>query len=327
MAARRRIAVPAFAKINLMLRVVGRREDGYHDLQTVFQSIALHDTVTLGQTGGALRLECDDPACPTDHTNLAWTAAARLWTACGRRGDPRGLVIHLAKRIPLEAGLGGGSSDAAATLVGLARLWRVDEQRVHEVAVSLGADVPYFLEGGTTLGLGRGDLLFPLVDVAPFWVTLVFPSFGVSTREAYGWWDRAHAARAKGSKRQTRLAPHKSPTRHDAAPAVMNDLQPPVATHHPSITRIADRLRRLGACHAAMSGSGSAVFGLFERRSAAERAASDVFTNRQLLAGSGGCVGRVLITRTIGRSRYARLVGIRAHRIDLPFARRGVGHS
>jgi 4-diphosphocytidyl-2-C-methyl-D-erythritol kinase len=318
--------VPAFAKINLMLRVVGVREDGYHELRTVFQSIALHDTVTLRPARGPLRLECDDPACPADRTNLAWMAAARLWRASGRRGGPRDVVIQLEKRIPLESGLGGGSSDAAATLTGLARLWRVDQQVVREVASSLGADVPYFLEGGTALGLGRGDLLFPLIDISPLWVTLVVPSFGVSTREAFRWWD-TERGQARGSKRKKRHALQTSLIRSHTRLELMNDLQAPVAAHHRSITRIADALCRSGARHAAMSGSGSAVFGLFERRSAAERAASTVFTDRQRLVGPEEGIREVLITRTMSRSGYARLVGIRAHRIDLPFARRGVGHS
>jgi hypothetical protein len=181
--------VRAFAKINLSLRVLGTRADGYHELRTVFQSIALHDTLTIRASRGPFSLTCGDPGCPTDETNLIWRAAARMWAAAGRRGAPRDVAIDLAKRIPMQAGLGGGSSNAAAALRALARRWRVGETRVREAAVALGADVPYFLEGGTVLGLERGDLLFPLIDVPAAWVVLVLPDFGVSTKDAFGWFD------------------------------------------------------------------------------------------------------------------------------------------
>src|SRR4051812_45294960 len=169
--------VQAFAKINRSLRVLGTRADGYHELRTIFQSIALHDTLTIRASRGPLRLTCDDPACPADERNLIWRAAARMWTASGRRGAPNGIAIDLKKRIPMQAGLGGGSSDAAAALRALAARWRVSNAKVREAAVALGADVPYFLEGGTCLGLERGDLLFPLIDAAPAWVVLVLPDF------------------------------------------------------------------------------------------------------------------------------------------------------
>jgi 4-diphosphocytidyl-2-C-methyl-D-erythritol kinase len=321
MTARRPLIIPAFAKINLMLRVLGTRADGHHELRTVFQSIALHDSVTIRSARGAFRLECDDPSCPADRTNLVWRAAERLWTASGRRGAPRDVAIHLAKRIPMQAGLGGGSSDAAATLVGLAKLWRVETAPIGAVAASLGADVPYFLEGGTALGLDRGDMLCPLADVDPFWVALVLPSFGVSTKDAYAWWDE--------ESRQMPQPPSSGLQRKRKRPAAriaLNDLEPPVARRHPAITRIVEALDGCGARHAAMSGSGSAVFGLFDERRKAERAARSLSKDRGN-SGRGDTSPTVLVTRTIGRSTYRRLVGITAHRIDLPFAPRVVGRS
>src|SRR5712691_10563891 len=137
--------VRAFAKINLSLRVLGQRADGYHELQTIFQSIALHDTLTIRAARGPFRLTCDDPGCPSGGTNLIWRAAERLWAVSGRRGDARDVAIDLVKRIPRQAGLGGGSSDAAAALRALGRLWRVDEARLRVTAAELGADVPFFL--------------------------------------------------------------------------------------------------------------------------------------------------------------------------------------
>jgi 4-diphosphocytidyl-2-C-methyl-D-erythritol kinase len=293
------VRVRAFAKINLSLRVMGARPDGYHDLRTIFQSIALHDTLIVERARGPLRLECDDRDCPTDATNLVWRAAAAAWKASGGRGQPRDLVIKLTKDIPIQAGLGGGSSDAAATLRALSRIWRVNEEQLPALAASLGADVPYFLQGGTVLGLDRGDVLFPLVDEPPAWVTLVIPSFGISTKDAYAWFDqdRAHLgpelARPRVQRQaaagRRKLRPYDSIS--DPRQQLQNDLEAPVARRHPEIARIVSALRKAGATRAAMSGSGSAVFGLFPTRAAATHA-------MLVTAGRGR---RIILTRTVTR--------------------------
>ena len=179
----------AFAKINLSLRVVGRRPDGYHELRTVFQSIALHDELTVRRTNGRFELTCDDVASPSGRANLVWRAAEAVWKAAGRSGAPRGVALHLVKRIPMQAGLGGGSSDAAAAVRALGRLWGVSRARQRLIAIALGADVPFFLEGGTALGVDRGDLLFPLPDLPRSWVVVALPPFGVRTKDAFGWFD------------------------------------------------------------------------------------------------------------------------------------------
>jgi 4-diphosphocytidyl-2-C-methyl-D-erythritol kinase len=276
----------AFAKINLDLRVLGVRPDGYHELRTTFQSIALHDTLTftpLADRSHPLVLTCDDPACPADRTNLVWRAARAMWRASGRRGDPKGLRVRLVKRIPLQAGLGGGSSDAAAALRVCAALWRVGDAAMRRAAARLGADVPYFLEGGTALGVGRGDRVLPLPDRTASWVVLVLPAFGVSTKDAYGWLDRQRAGRAgkEGGK---------------GGDDSGNDLEGPVAAHHPEIPRIIRGLERAGSVSAAMSGGGSALFGLFTTRQAAESAARS----------AGGGRRRTLVTRTLSRAGYER---------------------
>jgi len=291
--------VRAFAKINLSLRVLGVRPDGYHELRTIFQSIALHDTLTIRAVRGPFRLTCDDPDCPSDATNLIWRAAERLWTAAGRRGSPRDISIHLAKRIPLQAGLGGGSSDAAAALRALARMWRVDEARLRATAAVLGADVPYFLEGGTVLGLERGDLLFPLIDHPAAWVVLALPPFGVSTKEAFGWWDQT-----AGGRTSSRFRSAGSPARRSREsvllPELQNDLEPAVAAQHPQIGRLIRAMRRAGASHAQMSGSGSAAFGLFPRRTDAVRAA-------EALDSRSGRGTITMVTRTLNRPSYQAL--------------------
>jgi 4-diphosphocytidyl-2-C-methyl-D-erythritol kinase len=275
--------VSAFAKINLSLRVMGTRPDGYHELRTVFQSIALHDTLTIRLAPGRFALTCDVPGCPADRTNLVWRAAELVWRAAGRRGVPRDMSIHLTKRIPMRAGLGGGSSDAAAAIRALGRRWGVDDVRQRAIAAALGADVPFFFEGGTVLGLERGDLLFPLVDHPPAWVVIVVPRFGISTSDAFAWVD-SRSERQSGVRR------------------LENDLQAVVAERHPEIARIARALRRSGATMAAMSGSGSAVFGLFTARRAATRAASSAGRARGM-----GQLGAVLVTRTLDRAAYRRL--------------------
>ena len=279
MSARLLARVRAFAKINRSLAVLGVRSDGFHELRTVFQSIALHDTFTIRAASGPLQLTCDTPDCPTDGRNLIWRAAEHVWKAAGRRGAPRDVSIHLVKRIPLQAGLGGGSSDCAAALRALGRLWRVDPDRVRAVGSSLGADVPYFFEGGTVLGLERGDLLFPLVDAPHAWVVLAIPSFGVSTKDAFAWWDRVVAqGRDRGPERPA-LRPS-------------NDLESVVAKRHPEIARLVRALEREGAVQAAMTGAGSAVFGLFSNRAAATRAVARVSRPGR----------RTLITRTVDRA-------------------------
>jgi 4-diphosphocytidyl-2-C-methyl-D-erythritol kinase len=194
----RTVRLPAFAKVNLALEILGTRRDGYHELRTIFQTIALHDTVTLSAVRGPFEVRCDDPACPIDQTNLVWRAAEALWRAAGRQGAPVGVRVHLKKRIPLQAGLGGGSSDAATALRALATLWRtkLSATRLAQVARTIGADVPFFLRGGTALGSGRGDRLRSLRDWPSSWIVLALPAFGVSTRDAYAWWDEENDNRA-----------------------------------------------------------------------------------------------------------------------------------
>ena len=299
----------AFAKINRSLRVLGTRADGFHELRTIFQSIALHDTLTIRSIPGPFRLTCNDPACPVDETNLVARAAARMWTAAGRRGAMRGVAIDLRKRIPMQAGLGGGSSDAAAALRALANRWRVGDASIRTAAAALGADVPYFLEGGSVLGLERGDLLFPLLDPPPAWVVIVLPDFGVSTKEAFGWFDGDGArglqpgVSARGRERAVpavarRLQPsaRRSLARQDTG----NDLEVPVIARHPEIGRIISALRRAGASQAAMSGTGSAVFGLFSSRPSAAAAAKQLASRSR----------RTLVTKTLNRQNYQTLAAM-----------------
>jgi 4-diphosphocytidyl-2-C-methyl-D-erythritol kinase len=293
---RRPLAVRAFAKINLTLSVLGLREDGYHELRTVFQSLALHDTLTFSRAAGPFTISCNEPSCPVDRTNLIWRAAEQVWAAARRRGLPRGVAVRLQKRIPAQAGLGGGSSDAAAAIRGLAAFWgvRLTRDRLQAIAAGLGADVPFFLDGGTSLGVERGDVLFPLTDVRSAWVVLAVPGFGVSTADAYRWWDEERErTRASAGARVACVAPEFK---------LHNDLEGPVTRHHREIVRLVKALHHAGAARAAMSGSGSVVFGLFRTRESAAAAARRVARPGR----------RVLVTRTLSRPRFLALAAPRS---------------
>jgi 4-diphosphocytidyl-2-C-methyl-D-erythritol kinase len=297
----------AHAKINLSLDVRGVRPDGYHELRTVFQSLALHDTLRFAEAAEGLAIACPDPGVPLDERNLVWKAAQLVWSAAGRRGVPCGRV-RITKRIPTQGGLGGGSADGAAALVGWDRLWatRLSAERLRQLARDLGADVPFFLWAGTALGLERGDAIHPLDDAPPKWVVLVFPPFGVSTPEAFRWWDedqgwiaadgsRVAAQPLSGVTRPpaVRRAPRVAPM------PVFNALEAPVSRRHPELTQIRRVLEGAGAEAAAMTGSGSTVFGLFGTRRSARTASERL--------ASGGW--RSLVTRTATRLQAGLPIG------------------
>jgi 4-diphosphocytidyl-2-C-methyl-D-erythritol kinase len=274
--------------------VLGTRADGFHELRTVFQALALHDTVTCVPRPGPLAIECDTAGVPLDAGNLVWKAADVLWRSIRRLGPPRDVLIRLDKHIPVQAGLGGGSADAAATLLGLVKLWRVPVRpsQLTDVAATLGADVPFFLSGGTALGLGRGDEIYPLADLPRHWVVLLLPGFGVSTRDAFAWYAEERAL-GRSAPREAQYVPGPWPSR---AAQMINDLEAPIARRHPEIDQMKSALRRAGALAAAMSGSGSTVFGLFQRRPDAVRAV-------ERLSSSGW---RVVLTESLGRGEHGR---------------------
>jgi 4-diphosphocytidyl-2-C-methyl-D-erythritol kinase len=275
----------AHAKINLNLAVLGARPDGYHELKTVFQSLALHDTLWFERAEKPLSLACSTRGVPLNERNLVWQAARLVWEAAGRSGEPTGRAC-ITKRIPVQGGLGGGSADAAAALVGWDRLWdaRLPARRLRELALRLGADVPFFLCSGTAMGVNRGDHLQPLADAPERWVVLVMPTFGVSTPQAFRWWDEDAGAAA--------ASPTAGAMKAAGQPlAVFNDLEPPVSRRYPQLSEIHDRLLRAGASAAAMTGSGSTMFGLFETEQQAGAAGDDLHDARW----------QVVLTRTATR--------------------------
>jgi 4-diphosphocytidyl-2-C-methyl-D-erythritol kinase len=284
------ITLPASAKINLDLRVLGMRPDGFHDLRTIFQTLMLHDTITLIRRRGPFAIECDDAQVPTDHRNLVWKAASLLWrTAVGgnaRSAEPHDLLVRLDKQIPAGAGLGGGSADAAVTLLGLACLWRVplDLPTFHRLAARLGSDVPFFLAGGPALVEGRGERVTPLPPPigSPLGVLLVTPAIAVRTPAVFAAYDGG--VRPGGAAtRQT--SAHLASELHAglAASAVLdragilasaNDLAPATAAVVPELTGFRRAVFRLLGRPIGQSGSGPTLWALYPSLEAAAEAAS-----------------------------------------------------
>ena len=187
----RRVEVRAPAKINLDLRVLGLRPDGYHEVRTILQTVALHDTLTVTARPGPLTVRSGSAWVPRDEDNLVWLAGAALWRALGRSRPPAGAAITIRKRVPAGAGLGGASSDAAAALRALRLIWTpaANARLLQEVAAAVGSDVAFFLRGGTMLATGRGERTRALRALRQYEVVLASPPFAVSTPAAYRWWD------------------------------------------------------------------------------------------------------------------------------------------
>jgi 4-diphosphocytidyl-2-C-methyl-D-erythritol kinase len=252
------LVLRASAKVNLVLEVLGKRPDGYHELSTVMQAVDLFDRLTV-EAAATITLETSEATLPTDDRNLVVRAAHLLREAAGIEAGAR---IVLDKRIPLAAGLGGGSSDAAATLLGLNRLWglRWRRERLVELAVKLGMDVPFFLGRGRALGTSRGEVLSSLPGVGGYAMVLVNPGVGLSTQEVYGRVPPGWRAESDGTKRMLDALKRRSVVR--VAGALTNHLEHWVEPVMPVIGRMKAALLAAGALGAAMSGSGPTVFGL-----------------------------------------------------------------
>ena len=300
--------LPAFAKINLCLHVMGKRPDNYHELRTVFQTISLHDTLTFSIIPGRNRASnrnrtciisfgSSDPSLPVGRDNLVTRAIDAVVREIAFDG---GISAYLEKRIPVARGLGGGSSDAAAALIGMIRLTKADIPlpRLMEIAAGLGADVPFFLFGGRALAVNRGDEIYPLEDEQQRTIVVVSPKgIGVSTKDAYEWL----------APELTRLSnPHRiwrfCALCWSRQGTLSNDFEGPVFSRHPRLKEIRDGLLERGAADAALAGSGSAVFGVFQNPARARRAA------RAFPEDS------VFVAETVSRERYGRATGWRAFR-------------
>ena len=267
----RHVEEKACAKVNLTLSVGEKRPDGYHEVETVMTGVGLHDTVTLYRNAGPWdKLECDPPVTERAGDNLCMKALRVFFEEFGPKKDF--VTIRLEKTIPTQAGLGGGSSDAAAVLRALRTLYapQMIDGQLEEMAARLGSDVPFFIRGGTALATGRGEKLAALPDMPPCWLVIVKPEESHSTAAMYAAIDNA-PRRVSGDSRAVREWLEKGDLSAIAA-GLNNDFQQ-VLPEGSAVPAIVEALRQQGALNAQMSGSGSAVFGLFRCREDAETAA------------------------------------------------------
>lgn len=282
------VRVPA--KVNLQLAVGPARDDGYHPLVTVFHAVSLHDEVTVAPAAKmTLTVTGEDAATvPTDRSNLAWRAASALAKAAGVRGADAAVRIEIRKRIPVAAGLAGGSADAAATLVACNELWQagLSPRELAEVAAGLGSDVPFSLMGGTVVGRGRGEQLTPALAAGSYHWALAFGRTGLSTAQVYATFDRLRAARAAASDEPSLSTDLMTALRSGdparVGPLLTNDLQPAALSLQPDLRRTLTAGREHGALGAVVSGSGPTC--AFLARDAAH--ARDLAV---LLTGAGVC--------------------------------------
>jgi 4-diphosphocytidyl-2-C-methyl-D-erythritol kinase len=262
------ITIRAPAKVNLYLKVLGRRADGYHEIESIMLPISLYDRLVLEETPSGIRLWCNHPPLQAKGRNLAQAAAEAMLALATPRS---GVSIRLYKHIPVAAGLGGGSSDAAAVLNGLVRLWGLDldREQLLRTGEQLGADVPFFILGRPALARGKGEQLYP-ISFGPVWLVVVNPGFGIAAADAYAGLDRGLTK--KESYTTMQLSLFKQFELAQAAEWLENDLEAPIVAQYPVIKEIKDSLLTKGALGALMSGSGPSVFGLFDSRQQAESA-------------------------------------------------------
>ena len=294
------LAILSFAKVNLSLRILGKRLDNYHEIQTVLQAVSLHDTLNFVTTSdGPITFTCDDALIPVDDSNLVVKAAKslrerfRVMSSC---------KIHLTKRIPVQAGLGGGSSNAAITLLALTRLWDLPatSQDLLEMAATLGADVPFFIEGGTALATGIGTELTPLPDLPQQRLLIVAPAVTVSTTTAY---QALKAPALTTSDSVSILAISRTQAIFsDSKQWVLcdhleNDFERVIFDMEPEIRRVKEALIQAGARCALLAGSGSSVFGIFDSDNVLKSAA-------QALKQESGW--RIFSCVTLSRDEYLR---------------------
>ena len=258
------------AKVNLGLHILGKREDGFHELETLFQMVKLFDEIKIECLPSGLELVCNRPDIPQDEGNLAIKAAKILQTQFPDRC--KGARIHLNKNIPHGAGLGGGSGNAAGVLLGLNFLWDLKLKRKDLILIAsqLGSDVPFFLLSPCAIGRGRGEVLEPVKSSIRFYILMVYPGFAVSTALVYS------NLKLKLTKRQNNISILKNfLLRSEYAQlgaSWSNDLEPIVFQEHPGLSDIKKEMLALGAKGALLSGSGSTVFGIFDNPEIAKNA-------------------------------------------------------
>jgi 4-diphosphocytidyl-2-C-methyl-D-erythritol kinase len=282
------LTLPSFAKINWVLEILGKRPDGYHELRTLLQTISLADEMIFTASSRGIEIVGGDHDLPCDETNLAHRAAKSL---IDLTGIDRGVRITINKRIPVAGGLGGGSSNAAVTLLALQKLWDVEltPRELLTLGAKLGADVPFFFMGGTCLGIGRGDEVYPLDDFEAPFLLLVNAGIPLPTAEVYAGLPAELTNPIATAKMPLSLeaAYANTRSRHPVSGQISglmspgcfrlhNDLEISAFTRHPMIGEIKKRLMDIGARGVLMSGSGSTVFAIFDSEEARQRALGDL---------------------------------------------------
>jgi len=259
------ILVQAYAKINLTLEILSKREDGYHDIVSVMQSISLCDRLRIRALPGDIMVHCSDHGVPSGRENIAYKAADRLKNALGVK---KGVWISIEKGIPSAAGLGGGSSDAAAVLRGLNRLWKagLSKDELIALAKDVGADVPFFIQGGTALAQGIGERLKKLSPITTLWFVLVKPPFGVSTKEVYEKFDSMEKKIKSRPHHQRLLAALYRGELKNASINMVNMLEEVTVSLHPQVKEVIDALKQAGCEKVLMCGSGPTVCGIVSSR-------------------------------------------------------------
>jgi 4-diphosphocytidyl-2-C-methyl-D-erythritol kinase len=313
------VTIPSFAKINLGLRIGATRPDGFHDLRTVYQTIALHDVVSISiERGSGIGIRCEDPRVPTESTNSCFRIVERAVQALKVRAR---IVIEINKRLPVQGGLGGASGNAVAALLSLERSLRKKLPAAErlQIAAEVGSDIPLFLIGGTVLGVGRGEEVYPLPDLPPTPCVIALPDIPISTPKAFADWDeeakltpsthsdrmlefsreisawlnaaqigRRSGVSARGGGRAENLLLDLVRT------GIENDFEKVVFPKYPELLEVKRVLEKAGAKYASLSGSGSAIYGLFDSQQKAAAAAK-----RLIRRGT-----RALVTSTLTRRQY-----------------------
>jgi len=262
----------AFAKLNLFLEILGKRQDGYHDIRSLMVNVGLADTLEFRKTRSNLVLNCDSSDVPSGSDNLCLKAARALKD---HTNYPGGVEITLGKTIPVAGGLGGGSSDAACTLVGLSKLWglALTERELLSLAERIGSDVPFFIRGGCQLAEGTGERLTPVEGFSETWFVLVTPLLRISSGWAYS---VAKIGLTKAGHKSKIMAPGRGFDAAGIGEILRNDLESGVIETYPVVRELKDALMSLGAIGSLMSGSGPTVFGVARGRTSATAIASSM---------------------------------------------------
>lgn len=290
--------LPSFAKINWILHVLGKRADGYHELCTVFQTVSLHDKLSFAECDEVM-LECSSENIPTNEKNLIVQAALQLQK---RFEIKPGAKIFLEKNIPAPGGLGGGSSNAAVALYGLIRLWKLEIKfdELLEFASALGADVPFFLYGGTAAGTGRGTEISTLQDISEKNILIVTPDIHISTAFAFAQLNAPHLTN-KTPKSILQICRDEARALNLRQSKLRNDFEKSVFEIEPEVERVKMRLFETGSRHALLSGSGASVFGVFDSEQDLNSAFDNLKSESQW---------QIFRARTVSRSDYQEALGI-----------------